>query len=177
MTNVVQLSIGDQRLLVLADYLDTVPGGEFDLAGWMFERESVDPDLEAVASDDMSFDRGVNVRKLTAQCGYAACAVGHACGIAAFQEQGLVMFAERRWERWSLYPVYTAPDMRQHEGWEAVREFFHINNGQSSYLFDDSSYGGDDAYDEDTGEKVEKVPPSVVAARIRSFVATREIVA
>lgn len=113
-------------------------------------------------------------------CGYAACAVGTACLDPWFNEQGLkfddpldtalAVFSEYeeamgvKNRTLGLMPVYV-----EDEGWDAVCMFFEIAPDDADYLFSGERYQN---FWSDKG-KMRKIPPSEVAARIRSFISER----
>lgn len=78
-------------------------------------------------------------------CGAAACAVGHACTMPVFQQQGLRMHPDG-------FPVFG-----EYMGYGAVMNFFDLGFDDTEYLID-------------SGEYTENPLPITVAARIEQFV-------
>jgi hypothetical protein len=93
-------------------------------------------------------------------CGFAACAVGHACLDARFNELGLFM----QWDGpgQSPAPAYIH-NGRQHRSWAAVGRFFDLTPVQEDYLFDGDKY----PYDK-------KRDPAAVRQRIEQALAKKE---
>ncbi len=60
-------------------------------------------------------------------CGYTACAGGHACDIPEFKELGLTLVLERDDMSQIHYDGYS--------GFSAIEKFFDLNEQQSHYLF------------------------------------------
>jgi len=112
-----------ERLLMLADFLRTVPEENFDLTSWRYDNtaETVD-----VGDNQLS----------SLHCGTTGCAVGWACSLPEFNAQGLT------W-RGSL-PLYSLGDSISTAGWEAVEGFFYLGENQSLYLFSDKCYSDAD---------------------------------
>lgn len=122
------------RLLLLADFLDTVPGHKFDLMTWR--------------NNDTGEMSDANL--LDHNCRTTGCAVGWACAMPEFQEQGLCWGGFR--------PVFDAGKlMPYYIGWDAVEMFFNIGSETSDHLFDDERYDG-------------VATPKDVANRIRELV-------
>ena len=147
------------RLLLLADFLDTVPDHKFDLSSW---RVLGDPDDDfawynngkdyrmSVTADEQLFDHS---------CGTTGCAVGWACAMPEFQQEGL------QWR--NMAPTY-ATVAGVFVNWHAVEQFFDISEAKSIHLFDFDSYTRQDN------------TPGGVAKRIREVVAvyqSQEIIA
>ena len=108
---------GIQRLLMLADFLETVPEKKFDINVWRRDKNSWD----------------ISDGNLITECGTVACAVGWACALPEFQKMGL-------W--YDLYPIYQIPGTEmKYEAWDAIQQFFDLDLGQSLYLFHSSAYG------------------------------------
>lgn len=66
------------------------------------------------------------------KCGTVACAVGHACTIKEFVEEGLYIEESAGFV---YVPVY-----KDFSSWEAVTEFFAISYADSQYLFSEVEY-------------------------------------
>lgn len=131
-----------QRLLILADALRTrIPADKFDLTVWRKQSDETDEDgaLEENASDE----------ELLNQCGTAGCAVGWACALPEFKEEGL------SWCEGSANPLFTVPKT-QYGGWEAVEAFFDIDYKQARSFFGSESHP-------------RNAKPEVVAAKIEEF--------
>lgn len=118
------------RLNRLADHLDTVPVEQFDLQDWVGAANLGPDGFEIVAG-----------------CGTVACAVGHACLMPEFQDEGLKFDDD--------VPCYMTFD-RNFYGWFAVEEFFGLAFDSADKMFSAGSY---DDY----------ATSSEVAARIRQF--------
>lgn len=142
---------GQNRLLKLADYLDTLSPAELRMDAWFSKRRGYDVwDRQMYVVPDLYHGQNVsNIRKLTSECGYAACAVGHACSIPSFRKAGLKL---------TKFGNYTDPTYKGSSNWYAVESFFDIDNHTAKLLFSSDSY------------KNPRVRPSTVANRIRKFV-------
>lgn len=102
------------RLLKLADRLDTVPPDRFDLDAW----------FQSFTEDE---------------CGTAACAVGWACTIPEFNAAGFR--AEMSDDGYCLCPQYIPADTGPvYTSWAAVREFFGLTQPEADRLFFAGSY-------------------------------------
>lgn len=66
-------------------------------------------------------------------CGFAACAVGHACLDPRFNAQGLVLSGKEHWM--SGLPTY-----KGNQSWWAVQDFFDIQPTLAHELFDPFFY-------------------------------------
>ena len=135
------------RLLVLANFLDAVPAEKFHLGNWRDTVMTIEADtsppymlLRKELDDDRLLDHA---------CGTTACAVGWACVIPAFKEQGL---------HWDGDIAFIHGDVHE-VGWDAAEEFFGLDSTESGKLFRYSSY--------ERGNN----GPRDVAARIREMVA------
>jgi len=130
-----------ERLLVLANFLDTVPTFKFDLTSWRHH-----PGADHYVQDSDLVDS--NLTDMT--CGTTACAVGWACSIPEFNAQGLF---------WEDRPVYEVAGVwGKHRSWGAVTGFFDLGTYDAEHLFTYDLYP--------FGER----GPKDVAARIRTFV-------
>jgi hypothetical protein len=107
-----------ERLLKLADFLDTVPAEQFDLSSW--------------------------------KCSTTACAVGWACTIPEFQDEGL---------RSANMAHAGLPLFDNKSGWDAVNAFFAVTDEQADHLFYDLNY-----------PNRHRTTPAEVANRIRKLV-------
>lgn len=103
-----------------------------------------------------TFDIGVFYEEWEGyKCGYAACAVGHAMCDPWFKRRGFTTY-ESSWRK-------IAGPLNKKTGsigWDAVEEFFDINNEESDLLFTPLSYP----------EYTYNPTPKQVAKRIRKFV-------
>lgn len=156
--------VGNRRLLVLADYLDTLPRSSLNMGQWFRERRAkVDGDegfVRAKKVDNKTSISADKIRDLTVNdCGFAACAVGHACSIPAFRKAGLKMTAHGNiggyGDRDDL--IAFGPEYKNSAGFNAVEDFFNLGNCDAYSLFGPTSYP-------------EGVRPSTVANKIRRFV-------
>jgi hypothetical protein len=100
-----------KRLLILANFLDTVPEEKFNLESWR------DCSPFSNRSDDALLDTA---------CGTTGCAVGWACVIPELKAEGL---------SWQDNPQYM-----KYSSWLAVQRFFDISDEVSQVLFSDSKY-------------------------------------
>lgn len=122
------------RMKHMLEILERVEPKHFDLSSWAWRPREAPPFT----------------------CATTACAIGHAAGDPEFQAQGLKL-VQHPSEPWRGVPVYE-PAGRDYpvDGWCAVLDFFEINEGQASYLFDPGSYW-----------EHHRRSPSEVARRIR----------
>ncbi|VTU32133.1 hypothetical protein H4CHR_02949 [Variovorax sp. PBS-H4] len=134
-----------KRLLMLANALETrIPADRFDLADWR---------LHAEGQYEEERRRYVSDHELLHGCGFAGCAVGWACALPEFNEQGLY------WD--GAMPAYQhGPEGPLFGHFDAVNWFFGLKQEHSNLLFAAGSYEG-------------KAGPLDVARRIRFFVAAR----
>jgi hypothetical protein len=118
-----------ERLNMLADFLEhNADKIGFDLANWGIKRG------EEVAKYPVPGDGIVEVG-----CGTVCCAVGWACLIPVFNDQGffnVIPYVEH------ISPAYRSGD-RIFYGWDAIQEFFDINHETADRLFLESSYDHD----------------------------------
>lgn len=133
------------RLLLLADFLDTVPEHKFNIVTW---RNAPEENYGSGLLDDKLFDN---------ECGTTACAVGWACSIPAFREQGL------RWDDECVVYVHEGEFVRGCDpvGWSAVIDFFDVSLDVAYAMFDVTAYSGNTV-------------PGDVSCRIREIVAAVE---
>lgn len=77
------------------------------------------------------------------KCGTVACAIGHAASYPPFNAQGFTL--EKSNHVWSedLLPVFAISDTGKSYGWDAVCDFFRINDVDASWLFSIASYDED----------------------------------
>lgn len=134
-----------ERLIVLRDFLTTVPEHRFEMARWFENPESNDR-LDA--------------------CGFAGCAAGWATTIPAFNAAGF------RRDHNSI--LYAAPGSGVfYSDWRACERFFFGNNSRQSWddtclLFDGDRYKPDD-WDGPFDQSI--VTPQMVADRIDKLLA------
>ncbi len=130
-----------ERLLRLADYLDTVPAERFDM-GWWGSRGPW-PERSRL-------------------CGTVACAFGHACLIPEFQAAGLS-------PGWSaagnLFPTLAGFTGEPGDTFAIAAAFFGLDLRDSFHLFEP------DEYVDDREQPASSIRPAEVAARIRELVA------
>lgn len=145
------------RLLRLADFLDTVPPEQFDYNIWF------------------------NGTAL-GECGTTACALGWATAIPEFQALGLELRSDEPWP--SGESRYVALRNTEERGWkkcseEAAEVVFGLTKKQHDFVFlpDVDDYG--DGYEDDDYDKprwswrdrpTEWAQPKDVAEHIRNFV-------
>ncbi|MGJ7541553.1 hypothetical protein [Variovorax sp. LT1R16] len=142
--------MNQQRLILLAEKLESLPATKFDLSAWRnFDFDLHDPDNASEDVETLS-DRQLyeNEQLLDDHCGTTACAVGWACAMPEFIKQGLT---------WNS--TYGAPMFNAQIRWLAVREFFDLGQHTADHLFSDIEYDQDNA------------TPADVAVRIRALVA------
>lgn len=177
-------SKGHQRLLKLADFLDTLPEDSLNMLSWFRTEDGpgasvnhlYDTEVKAgeehgvfVRQDPHTFTLTPNVSFATMkECGFAACAIGWAGSIPEFIADGFTMQAF--WTDSDIFHASGAapyPRYKTHIGYSAVEGFFQLDPGYLSKYNGDSAVGylfGPTAYGE------QSPPPSTVAARIRQFV-------
>jgi hypothetical protein len=115
-----------ERLNMLANFLEhNADKIGFNLANWGIKRG------EEVAKYPVPGDGIVEV-----ECGTVCCAVGWACLIPAFNDQGFFNTL-----KYSVHiaPAYRSGDLVFH-GWKAICEFFDINHETADRLFLEGSY-------------------------------------
>lgn len=155
---------GAQRLLILANFLDTLPQGSVYMGGWLSDISKVDEVIVGSEYDpfgisderlDLLSVRGVGdelrIGRDAIQCGFAACAVGWACSIPEFNKMGLHLVRADD----SGVPTFNGAT-----SFSAVEDFFDIEYDVSDQLFGYNRYG-------DGGS--EPTNPSRVASRIRGY--------
>lgn len=128
-----------RRLLILADFLESIPENyTFHLSTWgtddedRFDEEDDTAHRMAeiltpshkVTKDDAEF--------LFVDCGYSACAVGHACLSHKLRAEGLSYFIDDEHEM--------APLFGELKRWDAVREFFDLEEEEAYEFFIDERY-------------------------------------
>ena len=84
------------------------------------------------------------------KCGIVACAVGHACQIPEFTEEGFCLVR------------FDVPSFSNELGWNAVRLFFGLSSEDASALFSSNSYHPN-------------VTPSDVATKIYVYIFSGEL--
>lgn len=114
----------------------------------------------ACVVDGFSLDTWTNAigfaKDTFSSCGYTACAVGHA------------MF-DVRFNAFGLYSENGVPAYQGKNSWEAVREFFGIQNLTAETLFSPSEYETEEVYnaDGDFDDDVSLATPSDVLERVQ----------
>lgn len=119
-------SLNHERLEMIRVMLERVVHGSWDM----------NPDHVKLRRS-MNVDRGTDVTvtscdlkhwRMQTSCGYAACAIGHACFDPVFNELGL---------KWT----FGQPKYKQEVGWDAVDLFFEFEQYKTSrILFQQGSY-------------------------------------
>jgi hypothetical protein len=136
-----------KRLLILAAFLETVPEPKFDLKAWR------DPGLERLTlGERLSVDYISNEKLLNNSCGTTGCAIGWACTIPEFIENGFIWSRtcplltdnSKEWRGWS----------KEWYGFDAVLNFFSIDESTSEYLFIDTSYDYDKSGSKDVANRI-----------------------
>lgn len=137
-----------ERMLALADYLESVPEANFDMGAW-----------------HITWQGAARVYQ-GPECGTVACAMGHACDMPLFQDLGLrltrTLVTDR--ETYADVGIEGRDDVR--DGYEAAEVLFGITDAQSQDLFS-TFYEYEDVWsDEVEGDN----SPKGVAGRLREFV-------
>lgn len=132
---------GIERLLRLADLLETLPSNAFYIGDWKVTVEEI--------------DKWKNWKKGKPRCGFAACACGWAIEDPWFQEQGFAWDGED----------FPTPAYRGRIGFHAAVEFFHLPDfWRASYLFD---CGEAYVYEGGNPKKAIDITADEVAAKLR----------
>jgi hypothetical protein len=132
-----------KRLLILAVFLDTVPEHKFDLSSWR------DTELEKLTPGELlSGDYISNEKLLNNSCGTTGCAIGWACTIPEFIEDGF---------SWSRACPLLTDNSKDWYGFDAVLNFFSIDESTSEYLFIDTSYDDDKSGSKDVANRIREV--------------------
>lgn len=141
------------RLLMLANALEMrVPQDRFDLRGWRRNASAPEPDPH-----DDYLGEEISNERLVSDCGTTGCAVGWACSMREFNDEGLI---------WDVAPIYRHPNPRAVKiaGYAAVEMFFGIDGIQSQKLFSPDFYS-----------PAERTDPLAVSNRIRAFVSNEGV--
>lgn len=142
------------RLLLLADFLDTVAPEKFDLSSWRFLGDPDDDFDWYNNGKDYRMSVTTDEQLMDHSCGTTGCAVGWACAMPVFQQEGL------QWR--NMAPTY-ATTTGVYVNWHAVEQFFDISEQMSCRFFDVESYGPNGN------------TPTSVAGRIREDVADYQL--
>lgn len=134
------------RLLKLADFLETVPRKAFDISSWQ-ARPASRPEGD-----------------VPGECGFAGCAIGWAVHIGIAPE---LRFAEIKVHETTWYELRYLED-DEITSFCAAAKAMDLRRPQAEYLFDPEAYNDSDP-DDDDNEAVD-VTPKMVADRIRKFV-------
>jgi hypothetical protein len=126
------------------------PSGLFDIAGQV---------LPLTERPGHRFDMVEWLDPVRPDCGFAACAIGHACLDTRFNAQGLFIGSDGAGQ--SPAPFFEDKG-RLHRSWAAVGRFFDLTPVQEDYLFDGDKY----PYD--------KRDPAAVRQRIEQALAKKE---
>lgn len=174
-----KLSARQQRLRRLADYLDTVKPKSFDMTGWIQYKVSVgndwpysaridDEDIKGCVRDGALLSSKIAEMTKPApknECGFVACAIGHACSIPAFRKAGLKLaavdskdygFVDKDTDRTKMFGVVYQEGSYIVREYNAIAQFFDISSWEAEALF------GPYAYKDD-------ITPKQVANVIRRF--------
>src|SRR5579862_1221843 len=127
-----------ERLKTLSDFLKDVSEDNFDMTMWAYSKRETLIDMSSHLHDPYS----------QSECGFAACAMGWACQIPSFVQQG-------------LHLTRGYPSFGSHMGHNAACDFFEIDMETSYYLFSGRQYC---RYYEG------KVTPKMVAKRIDNLI-------
>jgi hypothetical protein len=134
-----------KRLLILAAFLETVPEHKFDLINWR------DTGIERLTlKERLSGDYISNEKLLNNSCGTTGCAIGWACTIPEFIEDGFTWSG-----RWPLLTDSSSKPLCT--VWRAVEYFFSIDKVTSEYLFMDTSYDCDKSGSKDVANRIREV--------------------
>jgi hypothetical protein len=126
-----------KRLLILAAFLETVPKHKFDLRDWR-ESPELSDDENYVSLSELNASLS-NESLMNHSCGTTGCAIGWACTIPEFIEDGFTWKYSSIWRHPG--PLLTDSSSKPLcEGWSAVEYFFSIDQVTSEYLFMDTSY-------------------------------------
>lgn len=150
-------TLGNQRLIKLAVFLEKLPPKRFDYGVWAGNNWKGKPDLS---------------------CGTTACALGWATTIPEFKKLGLRL----RRDQYNDVEVVLGTRSAIRIDTEAAQRVFNLTATEASALFTARgiTYAGDDVYTTTAAEDVLlpscsfRVSPAFVAARIRSLVAWKE---
>lgn len=145
-----------ERLQLMVTLLKEVEAGTWEPSGTSLAiaRENEVPLAERPGHRFDMIDWLDNVRP---DCGFAACAVGHACLDARFNALGLYMLWNGPGQ--SHHPFYVVKG-HTHVSWAAVGRFFDLTPTEEDRLFDGDKY----PYDQ-------KKDPAAVRQRIEAFLA------
>ena len=124
-----------ERLELMVTLLKEVEAGTWEPTGTTLGHLP----LARLLPHGADFDLNVWITEIDSDCGFIACAIGHACMDARFNEQGLCLF----WREGVKTPIYNA----EHEEWYAVHEFFDLNPETAWPLFDPNRYPADQRRD------------------------------
>jgi hypothetical protein len=139
-----------ERLLILAAFLETVPEHKFSLSSWR------DTGLERLTLEERLSGYYISNKKLlNNSCGTTGCAIGWACTIPEFIEDGfswsrncpLLTDNSKEWREW----------MKVWHGFDAVENFFSIDGSTSEYLFMDTSYDEYKSGSKDVANRIREV--------------------
>ncbi len=146
------MTIHTDRLLRLADFIETLPEGRFKFSYWVGATWQ--------GAEDLS-------------CGTTACAIGWATTMPEFRELGLRLFRNRDF----AYPALIGHslDGSNVEEWRATVEALHfifgIDEDAAEYLFVPGAIDEEDRTDNEYGTLLSRFSSaSIVANRIRRFV-------
>lgn len=140
-----------ERLLKLADFLETVPDEHFDIGSW---RNGQVKDEPGAVTDTALVSHA---------CGTTGCAVGWACAMPEFQAQGLGFDLNKGYfSNTSGTPTFFCAETGETlRAWHAVRQFFDLKFWEDYHLFSGTRYEG-------------QATAKDVAVRIREFVGMHE---
>jgi hypothetical protein len=128
-----------ERLLLLASFLETLKSPiDFNLSTWAstdlsYNANLVNDSAKAKLAPDQIYTVKLR-KKAEPECGYSACAIGHAAMMPEFRSLGLYL-TYRGTMAGRLIPYFDG----EHE-WRAVEKFFDINETQAHKLFTDDHY-------------------------------------
>jgi hypothetical protein len=144
-----------ERLLLLASFLENLKSPiDFDLKYWASADLAYSANLTKDNAKAKLAPEAINTIKLRKkaepECGYSACAIGHAAMMPEFRSLGLYM----------TYSGVTVgrlvPYFDGCREWNAVEKFFDISIEQAIKLFTDDHYNSRDPSAKDVAKAIRK---------------------
>lgn len=180
-----------QRLKKLAEFLEGLPIGKFNLNTWCSistEDEQLVDQLKAKEEVVYSsYERGPQVAAKDIKCGSTACALGWAASIPEFMKQGLGLYVDGDRLNFSSSVdgevVFITADGEKYMNYKAGEKFFGITYDEAEWLFSPDSYlegyDDEDENDEDFEGYEDRYDdpvlsnPKVVAQRIKELLISK----
>lgn len=159
----------EDRLMVLHTMLhdiaaDNEARSHFNLQQWVGEFDSGTRQFQAADHDDAVVKRRRKDGCLTVEprtCGFAACAIGWAATLPAFNRQGLCLARHG-----SVHGLEAFIDVVNHKtgekGWSAVESFFDLTQDQARRIFSPSKYLQAKVMPLDVAQRIEEVIDNVM---------------